>query len=180
LDKVYSDFKDWTSKISNKFDVGIMFKVGIIRINFKFLFIRSNLFSFHFFGNVFVVYIFPWIYTFFSILLPTRITKFRKFETKNKMLVGEGVLIQLFNIFTKLCCFYFSKENEGKIYFYIMIKYIYIYIYIIFKNRDLFSSFIINHLYECMINVVKQIWYWELNGYVDYLIFLKLLPFLPI
>jgi hypothetical protein len=34
LHKVYSDFKDWVSKISNKFDVGIVyvFKVVIIKL----------------------------------------------------------------------------------------------------------------------------------------------------
>ncbi len=33
-DKVHNDFKDWTLKISNKFDVWIVyvFKVGIIRL----------------------------------------------------------------------------------------------------------------------------------------------------
>jgi hypothetical protein len=34
LDKVQSNFKDWTLKISNKFDVGILFQVGIIKIIF--------------------------------------------------------------------------------------------------------------------------------------------------
>jgi len=39
---------------SNKFDIGIVyvFKVGIIRITFKFLHIRGNIFSFEIFGKV--------------------------------------------------------------------------------------------------------------------------------
>jgi hypothetical protein len=34
LDNIYNDFKDWTSKFSNKFDVGIVYvlNVGIIII----------------------------------------------------------------------------------------------------------------------------------------------------
>jgi hypothetical protein len=38
------------------------------------------------------------------------------------MLDREGGLIQLFNakIVTKLCYFYFYKENENKLYFYII------------------------------------------------------------
>jgi hypothetical protein len=36
------------------------------------------------------------------------------------MLVGEGGLIQLFNAFTKLYYFYFSKGNESKTYSYII------------------------------------------------------------
>jgi len=48
LDKVYNDFKDWTKRFSNKFIVGFVyvFEVGVIKINFNFLFIRSN-FIFH-------------------------------------------------------------------------------------------------------------------------------------
>jgi hypothetical protein len=58
-----------------KFDVGIsyVFKVGIIVITFKFVFIRSKiLFSklSKFLGNFFVIYIF----------FPTRTAKLRKFE----------------------------------------------------------------------------------------------------
>jgi hypothetical protein len=51
---------------SNKFDVGIVyvFKVGIIRIIFKNLLIKSNILFFqnfdpNCFGKFFVVYIFP-------------------------------------------------------------------------------------------------------------------------
>jgi hypothetical protein len=49
----------------NKFDVGIVyvFKDGLIKITFKFLFIRSNIFFsnflFQLFDNCFFSYIFP-------------------------------------------------------------------------------------------------------------------------
>jgi len=93
-------------------------------------FFLSNLW-FQIFGIFFVVYIFFWICKIVSIFFPTRITKLKKIETKKNMLVGEGVLIQLFNTFTKLCYFYFSKGNKGKIYSYIIE--IYIYLWFFFK-----------------------------------------------
>ncbi len=36
VDKVYDDLKDWIKKISNKFDLGVLYvsKIGIIRIKF--------------------------------------------------------------------------------------------------------------------------------------------------
>jgi hypothetical protein len=46
--------------------------------------------------------------------------KLWKFTTKKNMLVGERGVIQLFNAFTKLCYFYFSKGNEC-IYIYLII-----------------------------------------------------------
>jgi len=65
------------------------------------------------------------------------------------MVVKERGLVELFNAFTMVVRErgYFSKRNEGKIYYYI----------IILKSCDFCC--IINHLYECMIHVVKQIWY---------------------
>jgi hypothetical protein len=64
--------------------------------------------------------------------------------------------------FHQLCYFYFYKKNESKIYSYII------------KNNNgifnFFSSCVINHLHSCMVHVAKQIWYRELNGYIDYLI----------
>ncbi len=44
----------------------------------------------------------------------------RKFWNQKKMWVGEGGLIQLFNAFTKLYYFDFSKGNESKTYSYII------------------------------------------------------------
>jgi hypothetical protein len=55
LDKVYNNLKDWTWKISNKFDVGFfVFNVGIIRIIFIILLIRSNLSSLKFSISIFL------------------------------------------------------------------------------------------------------------------------------
>jgi hypothetical protein len=50
LDKVYNGLNDLILIFSNKFDFGIfyVFNVGIIKINLKLLFIRSNLFSLKF------------------------------------------------------------------------------------------------------------------------------------
>jgi hypothetical protein len=99
----------------------------------KITFFLSNLWS-QSFGNFFVVYIFLWICTIFSILFPTRIAKLGKFENKNMLVVGkwkgcgagegrEGVnpTIQTQN-FTKSYCFYFYKGNKCKIYSYIIKK----------------------------------------------------------
>jgi len=175
MDKVYSDFKDWTLKISNKFDVEIVFKFGIIKINFEFLFNKNNyfffqIFYFKFLATFLLFTTFPWICTFFPHFFPKKFLKWGKFKTKKNMVVKERRLVQLFNAFTKLCYFYFSKKNEGKIYYYI----------INFLSCHFFSSYIISHLYYCMIHVVKQTWYWKLNGYVDYVIYLFFLSFLPL
>ncbi len=64
---------------------------------------------------------FPLNFHYFSHFFPKTISKLWKFKNKKNMLVGEGGLIQLFNvkIVTNLCYFYFYKENESKLYFYI-------------------------------------------------------------
>jgi hypothetical protein len=43
-----------------------------------------------------------------------------------------------------------------------------------------FKNCVITHLYECMINVVKQIWFWKLNGYIDLINVSSCGLFLPI
>jgi hypothetical protein len=60
MDKVYDDFKYWTWNFSNKFDFGIVyvFKVEIIIVTLKTLFIKNNFFFSNFwsqfFGNLFL------------------------------------------------------------------------------------------------------------------------------
>jgi len=87
LHKVYSDFKDRISNLSNKFDVGIVyvFKVVTIKKIKIFLFIRSNMFSFKFVVSIFWQF---FCCLHFSLKLdnyfhffPTRINKFK---TKKK------------------------------------------------------------------------------------------------
>ncbi len=89
------------------------------------------------FGNFFCCSKFFLEFAPFSIFFQKKLINLGKFDTKKNMVVRERGLVQLFNAFTKLCYFYFSKGNEGKIYYYITIL----------KNCDFFSSCIINHLY---------------------------------
>jgi len=72
LDKVYNDFKGWTSKFSNKFDVEIIyvFNVGIIRIISKLLFIGNNLFSFKFVISIFGDFLFFTYFFEFALCFP--------------------------------------------------------------------------------------------------------------
>jgi hypothetical protein len=71
----------------NKFDVGIVyvFKDGLIKITFKFLFIRSNIFFsnflFQLFDNCFFSYIFPWICTIFFSSFPSKNFQVKEFWT---------------------------------------------------------------------------------------------------
>ncbi len=126
---------------SNKFDVGIayVFKVRIIKFNFKFLLIMSNIFFpnflFECFGKCFVVYIFPWICIIFSIFFPTKIAKLRKlFKPK----ISPNLLIQLFKskISPNSIVFPFTKETNVKMYFDIIKKQMLLLV---------FQFFVINH-----------------------------------
>jgi hypothetical protein len=58
--------------------------------------------------------------------------------------------------FHQIMFFYFYKGNEGKIHSYIIRKY-----NIKICCKIFFQSCV-------MINIVKQIWFWELNGYIGY------------
>ncbi len=80
MDKIYNDFKDhalenFTKKLILELFV---FKVGIFRIDFKNLFIRSTFFLsnlwFQIFSNFFVVYIFLWIWKNNSIFSSTKLS----------------------------------------------------------------------------------------------------------
>jgi len=99
LDKVYDDFTYWTSTFSNKIDVKIVyvFKVGIIKIILKFLFIRSNIFFSNFWLQNFHKFFF---YLHFSLnfhyCFPSKNCQVKKFWIKKNVGWEGGVLIQLF------------------------------------------------------------------------------------
>jgi len=96
MDKVYSDFKDWTLKISNKFDVEIVFKFGIIKINFEFLFNKNNYFFFQiFYFKVLATFLlfttFPWICTFFPIFFQKNFLSEVNSKPEKIWWLGRGV-----------------------------------------------------------------------------------------
>jgi len=120
--KNYSDFKYWTLKFSNKFDVGIFF---CLRLELFLIFYSLGVTFFIF--NYFISNIwqflcclhFPLNFHKFFHFLSTRIAKLGKFETKQN--VGWGAkgfnsTIECQN-FIKLCYFYFYNRNENKIIF---------------------------------------------------------------
>ncbi len=70
----------------------------------------------------FLLFTFSFEFAFFFTFFPNKYSQFFKILKKKKkknILVGDGDLIQLFNakFSPKLCYIYFSKKNEGKIYF---------------------------------------------------------------
>jgi hypothetical protein len=102
---------------------GLFYVCKMVEIHHQFL--LNNLFFLKFFISKFWQFFcclnFPLNFHYFFHFSPKTIFKLWKFKNKKNMLVGEGGLIQLFNakIVTKLCYFYFYKENESKLYFYI-------------------------------------------------------------
>jgi hypothetical protein len=96
MDKVYSDFKDWTLKISNKFDVEIVFKFGIIKINFEFLFNKNNYFFFQIFyfkilATSLLFTTFLWICTFFPIFFQKHLLNEVNSKPEKTWWLGRGV-----------------------------------------------------------------------------------------
>ncbi len=125
--------KLWKFNTKRKFNsiinIYLMFilclRLELLKLILNFYSLGVTIFLFNFLEIILLFTYFLEFTQFFSILLPTRITKLKNLKPKKNMLIGEWVLIQLFKFFTKLCYFYFSKENEGKTYSYIM-KRIYI------------------------------------------------------
>ncbi len=139
MDKFYNDLKDWIWKFSNKFDVGIVyvFNVGINRIIFIILLIRSDLSSLKFvisiFGILFIVYIFFLNLHYFFSFFFNKNCKVRKTRNPKNVLVGGGGKIQLFKLLLLL--------RRKKIVKHILTsskKYI---------HCNFFQSCVINHLY---------------------------------
>jgi hypothetical protein len=53
--------------------------------------------------------------------------------------------------------------------------YVYSQLFLFFKGMTpmlwiFFQNCVINHFYSSVTNIVKEIWCWEKNGYIDYLI----------
>ncbi len=102
LNKVYDDFKDWIIFFSDilKFGIFYVFKVGIIIITFKFLFIRNNIFFSK--KNLNFLQVFCCLHFFVKFALFVFHFSFNKncivksFEIKNKSWLGMPMAWSLF------------------------------------------------------------------------------------
>ncbi len=93
--------KTWIRLRSQRLNLKV-FKINLMLELFMCLMLELlelllNLYSFMIkaFGNCFVVYIFSWICTIFSIFFPTIIAKVGKFETKKTCWLWVGLVIQI-------------------------------------------------------------------------------------
>jgi hypothetical protein len=134
--------------------IGLMMEFFLINYWFGITFFLSNLW-FQFFAKIVIICIFPWICTQVSIFSQKESPSCKNSTPKENIGLGKGQggVIQLFNAkHYQIMFFYFKKKNRHKTYSYIMRK----------NNIEIhvvifFQSCVINQLYLCMTNVVKQI-----------------------